>query len=165
MKTRERGFVGVVGESGQSAAYNDPLRETSGKLHSARRRDPARSSCSLRRVERRAKNVAFWPRKGKASFVIEAHRASCKTAEFQRRYAIRRAAQTYIYIQHLPSWMESRYLAGVLSSARELCASNSALLAKQVDNVSREIVISHHITRGKIYPVRACISLHRESFP
>jgi len=42
--------------------------------------------------------VAFWPRKGKASFVIEAHRASCKTAEFQRRYAIRRAAQMYIYV-------------------------------------------------------------------
>ena len=104
MKTRERGFVGVVGESGQSAAYNDPLRETSGKLHSARRRDPARSSCSLRRVERRAKNVAFWPRKGKASFVIEAHRASCKTAEFQRRYAIRRAAQTYIYGIYLLGW-------------------------------------------------------------
>jgi len=33
--------VEVVGESGQSTAYNDPLRETSGKLHSARRRDPA----------------------------------------------------------------------------------------------------------------------------
>lgn len=29
--------------------------------------------------------MAFWPRKGKASFVIEAHRASCKTVEFQRR--------------------------------------------------------------------------------
>lgn len=136
--------------------HND--RETSGKLYSAETRPRAREFVQ---VVRRAQNVAFWPRKGKASsFVIEAHRASYKTTEFQRRrrYAIHRARRTYgIYLLG----MESRYFAGVLFTARESCASNSALLAKEVDNVSREIIISHRITREKIYFVRvrmcACV--------
>jgi len=138
--------------------HND--RETSGKLYSAERR-PRASSCKLWGESKRAQNMAFWPRKGKASsFVIEAHRASYKTTEIQRRrrYAIHRARRTYgIYLLG----MESRYFARVLFTARESCASNSALLAKEVDNVSREIIISHRITREKIYFVRvrmcACV--------
>lgn len=164
MKTRER-----MSENPANRLHNDPLRETSGKLHSARRRDPRffvqfeksrgeqrtwhsgrereRHPSLSRRIVPRAKLQNF-------SDVADTRYTPCSTNVYIRTAFI------------FSGWKaDTIFLVGVLSSARESCASNSALLAKQVDNVSREIVISHRITRGKIYPVRACISAHRESFP
>lgn len=109
-------------------------------------------------VLRRARNVAFWPRKGKASLVIEAHRACCETAEIQRRCdAMRYIHRAPIYLPlrmafYLFVGMESRYPM----LARIVRESNSALLAEQVDNVSSEIIISPRITREKIYPACVC---------
>lgn len=118
---------------------------------------------------RRARNVAFWPRKGKASLVIEVHRACCKTAEIQRR-------RCDIYPVHLSIYPTCRYVwhftfsSGWKADTRCSCPMrsprargeriarerNSALLAEQVDNVSTEIIISPRITREKIYPACVC---------
>lgn len=125
-------------------------------------------------VLRRARNVAFWPRKGKASsLVIEAHRAWCKTEQKFSDGAMGCicVCTPYTYPGILPFRRDGKPIpiACPMCSPRahESCASNSVLLAKEVDNVSTEIIISPRITREKIYP--ACISvyvvLYRASFP
>lgn len=126
-------------------------------------------------VLRRARNVAFWPRKGKASLVIEAHRAWCKTAEIQRRRDGMCMCKPYTYLPTatygiLPFRRDGKpipMLCPMCSPrAHDSCASNSVLLAEEMDNVSTEIIISPRITREKIYPacICACV-LYRASFP
>lgn len=145
MKTREK-----IPGNPANRPHNDALRETSGKLHSA-------EETLHFRATRRAKNVAFWPRKGKAAFVIAAHRASCKTAEFQRRYTIRMA------FTYSPGWKADTSTRGVLSSRASRARISTAHSPKKWTMFQTRIIISHRITREKIYP--ACFCALRVSFP
>lgn len=143
-----------IPENPANRLHNDPLREMSGKLYSAERR-PARAlraSCDESLEESKERGILAAKGKG----ILRYRGASCLVQNCENfsedadtRYAVHDVRTAFTS----SGWKADTW-PGLLSTTRESCASNSALLAKDVDNVSREIIISHRITREKIYFVR-----------